>query len=70
MRELLYVSVASPACHLAVQAVQKDMLVDMIVFHLAVCTDSGQRRIFMAHEAIFLVRGLCRETDKQENEHY
>ena len=56
--KLFYVGVASPAGHLAVQAVQKDMLVDIIVFHMAVCTDPSQIRIFMTHEAVFLVRGL------------
>ncbi len=59
MGKFLDVSVTSPAGHLPVQAVQKDVLVDIIVFHLAVCTDPGQIRIFMAHEAVFLVRRLC-----------
>ena len=59
MGKLFYVSVTSPAGHLAVEAVHKDVLVDIIVFHLAVCTDPCQVRIFMTHEAVFLVRGLC-----------
>ena len=59
MGELLDVGVTSPAGDLAVQAVQKDVIVDIIISYLAVLTDPGQVRIFMAHEAVFLVRGLC-----------
>ena len=60
MGKFFDVGVTFPAAHLAVQAVQKDMFVDINNFHLAVFTDSGQGRVFMAHEAVFLVRGLCR----------
>jgi hypothetical protein len=59
MGKLFDVSVTCPAGHLAVEAVQKNVLVDIIVFHHAIFTDSGQGRIFMAHEAIFLICGFC-----------
>jgi hypothetical protein len=59
MGELLNVRVTCPAGHPAVEAVQKNVLVDIIVFHQAIFTDAGQGRIFMAHEAVFFIRGLC-----------
>jgi hypothetical protein len=62
MGKLFDVTVTSPAGHLTVEAVQKYVLVDIKVFQMAVCIDQGQIRIFMTHEAVFLVRGLyiCR----------
>jgi hypothetical protein len=47
-----------------------DMFIDIIIYFFPVFINSAKEAVFVTHKAVFFVRCLCRETNKQENEHY
>jgi hypothetical protein len=58
-----------PAGNTMMDGFAVDMFIDIIIYSFTVFINPAHKSIFVAHKTVFLVRCLCRKTDKQENKH-
>ena len=70
MGQLVNIGMAVTAGNIMMDGFAVDIFIDIIIYSFPVLINSAEKAVFVAHETIFLVRCLCREADKQENDQY
>jgi hypothetical protein len=70
MGQFVNIGVTVPAGDITMNGFAVDMFIHVIIYSSSVFIDSAQKAVSVTQEAVILVRRLCREADKQENEQY
>jgi hypothetical protein len=70
MGQFVNIGVTVPAGDITMNGFAVNMFIHIIIYSSSVFIDSAQKAVSVTQEAVILIRRLCREADKQENEQY
>jgi len=70
MGQFINIGMAVSAGDIIMNGFAVDMFIHIIIYSSSIFIDSAQKSVSVTQQAVILVRRLCREADKQENEQY